>query len=158
MSGRSMTQADWLKLACADLKRVLKAAAKEDDHWSADLALISAREMSRLNKVYRGRDYPTDVLSFPSPGLFRAEGHLGEIIICLPTLKAQAKEHAHQPEIELKILLVHSVLHLLGFDHEKGGKAEKEMAAQELKLLRRAFPRLKAIPGLIARAGKGKKP
>ena len=85
--------------------------------------------MSRLNAQYRGKAYPTDVLSFPAPKIFRMAGELGALVVCLPALKRQARERGHSPETELEILLVHGVLHLLGLDHELGPKQAVEMGA-----------------------------
>lgn len=104
--------------------------------------------MQVLNKNYRGKNYPTDVLSFPVPEPFARMGILGELVICLPVLKAQAVEQKHSASLELDILLVHGVLHLLGFDHELGPKQAREMASWEAKLL----------ASLLASASKKKTP
>jgi probable rRNA maturation factor len=116
--------------------------------WKADVSLIGPAMMKRLNGFYRGQKYATDVLSFEAPLKFRAHGYLGELVICSSVLKRQAREHKHKPELELEILLVHGVLHLLGFDHEMGMKAAAEMRQWEAKLLGRSAAR-----GLISRAG-----
>ena len=63
------------------------------------------------------------------------EGQLGEVVICLPVLKRQARERGHSEVAELEILLVHGALHLLGFDHELGPKQAAAMARWEGKLL-----------------------
>ncbi len=65
-------------------------------------------ELRRLNRQFRGRDYPTDVLSFPP----------GEIAISLDRAAAQAKELGHSLDDELRVLMLHGVLHLCGMDHE----------------------------------------
>lgn len=91
--------------------------------------------MAELNHQYRGANYATDVLSFPAPEVFRHEGNLGDIVVCLPVLKRQAEERGHAPETELWVLLVHGVLHLLGLDHERGQKQAREMQEWEEKLL-----------------------
>lgn len=84
------------------------------------------RELQRLNREFLGKDYPTDVLSFPSG---EASGSLGEIAISAQRAAAQAEAHGHDYADELKILLLHGVLHLIGMDHERDGgamaKAEK---------------------------------
>ena len=69
------------------------------------------REMRRLNRQFRRLDYATDVLSFPN-------GNGGEIAISLDRAKAQAAEHGHSVFDELRILMLHGVLHLRGMDHE----------------------------------------
>ncbi len=73
-------------------------------------------ELRRLNQQFLKHDYPTDVLSFPSPG---PDGFLGEIAISLDRAAEQAREREHRIENEVEILLLHGVLHLLGMDHEK---------------------------------------
>lgn len=73
------------------------------------------RALQELNRQFLGHDYPTDVLSFPSasPG-----GELGELAISLDRAAAQAAERGHAIEDELRILMLHGVLHLAGYDHE----------------------------------------
>jgi probable rRNA maturation factor len=90
-------------------------------------------ELRRLNREFRGKDYVTDVLSFPSDTGLLARGgshpYLGDLAISLPRAKAQAREYGHRPEQEVQILMLHGVLHLLGMDHEADGgrmaRAEK---------------------------------
>lgn len=77
----------------------------------------SEREMRRLHRSYRGRDYPTDVLSFP--GGETPEGrHLGDVVVSVPTARRQAEAAGHPAARELRVLLLHGVLHCLGHDHE----------------------------------------
>ncbi len=108
------------------------------------MRLVGAPEMIRLNRQYRKIAYPTDVLSFSVPEVFFRSGVLGELVICLPTARRQAKEQGHAVERELEVLLVHGMLHLLGFDHEQGEKEAKAMERWERKLGMSA--------GLIARS------
>ena len=70
-------------------------------------------ELRRLNAQFRGKDYPTDVLSFPADG-----PGLGDIAISIQRARAQAREWKHSVEDEIRILMLHGVLHLLGMDHE----------------------------------------
>jgi probable rRNA maturation factor len=83
------------------------------------------RELRRLNRTFLGLDYPTDVLSFPS-GL--GGGFAGEIAISANRAAGQAAEFGHSVGEEIKILMLHGVLHLLGMDHEKdrGAMAKEE--------------------------------
>ncbi len=76
------------------------------------------RELTRLNRQFLGRDYPTDVLSFPAPG---PDGFLGEIAISADRAAEQAARYGHSVEAEIGILLLHGVLHLAGMDHERDG-------------------------------------
>jgi probable rRNA maturation factor len=70
-------------------------------------------ELQALNLQFRGKDYPTDVLSFPGTAPY-----LGDIAVSLQHARAQARQFAHSLEEELRILLLHGVLHLTGLDHE----------------------------------------
>jgi probable rRNA maturation factor len=70
-------------------------------------------ELQTLNRQFRGKDYPTDVLSFPG-----SAPYLGDIAISLQRARAQAREFEHSLDDELRILLLHGVLHLTGLDHE----------------------------------------
>ncbi len=81
------------------------------------------KELRRLNKQFLGSNYATDVLSFPTG---EPIGPLGDIAISLDRAKAQASEHGHRIEQEVRILMLHGVLHLAGFDHETDdGKMRK---------------------------------
>jgi probable rRNA maturation factor len=81
------------------------------------------RELQRLNLQFRGKNYPTDVLSFPSES---PQTSLGDIAISAQRAAAQAAEFGHPEAEEIKILMLHGVLHLLGFDHERDrGKMAK---------------------------------
>jgi len=80
-----------------------------------DTLITGDAELRRLNSNFRGKDYATDVLSFPSgeDGTF-----LGDIAISLGRARAQAREFGHPIEHEVQILMLHGVLHLMGYDHE----------------------------------------
>jgi probable rRNA maturation factor len=79
--------------------------------------LTGDEELQELNRDFRGVDRTTDILSFP--GTETPEGrHLGDIVISVPTARLQAAERDHQVLRELKILLLHGVIHCLGYDHE----------------------------------------
>lgn len=86
------------------------------------------RELRRANRTWRGKDKATDVLSFPGE-----EKHLGDILISVPTARRQAETAGHPVERELKILLLHGVLHCLGYDHETD---QGEMERLERRLRR----------------------
>jgi probable rRNA maturation factor len=90
------------------------------------------RALRRANREFRGRDQATDVLSFPGePG---ARSHLGDILISVPTALRQAAAAGHHPEREVRLLLLHGVLHCLGYDHETDGG---DMERLERRLRRR---------------------
>jgi probable rRNA maturation factor len=101
---------------------------------TADLALVitSDRRIRELNRVYRGFDSTTDVLSFsadhtdPDTGLV----FLGDIVISLPQAEAQARTAGHSLEDEVRLLVVHGILHLLDHDHESPEEKERMWSAQ----------------------------
>jgi probable rRNA maturation factor len=78
--------------------------------------LADDRELRRLNRQFLDKNYPTDVLSFPEPG---PDDFLGEVAISVERAREQAKLLGHTVETEIRILMLHGVLHLLGMDHEK---------------------------------------
>ncbi len=96
------------------LERLVGALVPRAQSFTA--RCTSDREIRRLNRVYRGRDVPTDVLSFP--GEEAPDGyHLGDVVISLPTARRQAAEAGHSTDRELRELLLHGLLHCLGYDH-----------------------------------------
>jgi probable rRNA maturation factor len=100
------------------------------------IALVSDAQIKRLNKRYRNKDKPTDVLSFPIGEKVEDWLILGDIVISVDTAKRQAQELGHSLEEELKRLLVHGLVHLLGYDHELGGEEEKKFFELEEFVLR----------------------
>ena len=120
---------------------------------NAELGLFIAGEerVRQLNRNYRGKDAPTDVLAFAMLPEQSAQGmtgtdfppfvippdgvlHLGEVIISYPQAVTQAEEHQHSVEKEVAILLIHGVLHLLGFEHNKP-VLKRKMTAREAEIL-----------------------
>ena len=98
-----------------------------------------------LNKKFREMDKPTDVLSFPlldfdgdceEPPIDELISNLGDIVISLERAKEQAEEFGHSFAREVAFLTVHSMLHLLGYDHEKGEEEDKEMRARQSEIMR----------------------
>jgi len=94
-----------------------------------------------LNRDYRNRDTTTDVLSFPSGVTAHREmpRHLGDIVISAPRARAQAAEIGHDPASELRFLVLHGVLHLLGFDHETDNGEMLDMQRRAKRALSRYF-------------------
>ena len=87
-----------------------------------------------LNKQFRGIDLTTDVLSFPTEKGEKGPGYLGDVIISVQRAKVQAKEAGHSLSEELTMLVVHGVLHLLGYDHSESEGKAKMWKAQEVIL------------------------
>src|SRR5882672_3382932 len=79
-----------------------------------DVLLTGDADLRRLNRDFRQEDYATDVLSFPSAG----GDSLGDVAISLGRARAQARTYGHSTEEEVRILMLHGLLHLLGMDHE----------------------------------------
>lgn len=97
------------------LRKLVAALAPKAGSLAA--RLTSDAEVQRLNRRFRGMDKPTDVLSFP--GETTADGyHVGDIVISVPTARRQAAESDHALARELRVLLLHGLLHCLGYDHE----------------------------------------
>ena len=103
-------------------------------------------QIHELNKKFRGVDRPTDVLSFPlfdfegeseEPPVDELMGMLGDIVLSLEQAKAQAEEYGHSFEREVAFLCVHSMLHLLGYDHETGEEDEMDMRRRQSEIMER---------------------
>jgi probable rRNA maturation factor len=112
-----------------------------------NVVLTSSRALRALNRRFRGKDKPTDVLSFPSVPVV-ADRFSGDIVISIEIASRNARLYQHAPAQELKILIVHGMLHLAGYDHESDGGA---MARQEERLRRE----LGLSDGLIGRTEGG---
>jgi len=133
----------WLK----DIAERILAAQDTGNDIEMGLVIASQQSVQELNKVYRGKDAPTDVLSFTmqaEPGdesgtAFTAppDGikHLGEVIISYPQATIQANEHHHSIKREVSILIIHGILHLLDYDHMEDEPAQ-QMAARESAILK----------------------
>ncbi len=115
-----------------------------------NVVLTSDREIHGLNRCFRGIDEPTDVLSFPAitPG-----GFAGDIVISADIARRNARELGHEPSEEVKILVLHGILHLAGYDHEtdNGRMARKEAQLRKelnlpLSLIERAHLRVLSVP------------
>jgi probable rRNA maturation factor len=147
------------------LRRVAPAGAR----GRVGIALVSDRRIRALNRTYRGKDRPTDVLSFPGDPLpstrrtprtqrsildpsfasivpFVSDRFLGDIVIARGVARRQAREARHSELTELRVLALHGLLHLLGYDHERDSG---EMRRAERRLRRKGG----LSEGLIERTG-----
>ena len=106
------------------LRRIAPARARGAVH----IALVSNARMRVLNRMFRGTDRPTDVLSFDDP-----DRPLGEIAIATGVARRQAREARHTQLAELRILALHGLLHLLGYDHERDN-GEMHRLEQRLRI------------------------
>lgn len=107
------------------LRDRLSAKAKKQLSTSEGLTLVfvTSAEMKRLNREFRGKDKVTDVLSFAPT----EDGSLGELVFCLEVIERQAREHGLTKHQELGYMVLHGVLHLLGYDHETSEKDARAM-------------------------------
>jgi probable rRNA maturation factor len=101
---------------------------------SLSIRIVDAAEGASLNKQYRHKNYATNVLSFPVPPELIATGQLGDIALCAPVVKSEAEQQQKVPADHWAHLVVHGVLHLLGYDHEDP-KDAKRMERLEIKIL-----------------------
>lgn len=136
-------------------EQVVLAALKEvrfPCEAEVSLLLVSTKEIQEINHEYREVDHPTDVLSFPmiayhKPGDFSVlkedknhfnpetgEAILGDIVLCVPIIKEQAKAYGHSEMREYAFLILHSMLHLFGYDHMTEEESEV-MEKKQTKLL-----------------------
>ena len=105
--------------------------------------LTDDRKMRKLNKRYRDKNLTTDVLSFPQNegGEEGLNPHLlGDVVISTTTAKRQSTEHGLSLEEEIVLLLIHGILHLLGFDHERSDEEARHMKEKTRKLFCQIFP------------------
>lgn len=128
--------------------RTALAAEGVDFPCEVDVLLTNDARIHELNREQRGIDRPTDVLSFPAfdlqPGALPEPADadpgsglvpLGDMVVSLERAAAQAKEYGHSNRRELAYLTVHSVLHLLGYDHLDEGPQKAQMRAKEEEIL-----------------------
>ncbi|HEV2200412.1 MAG TPA: rRNA maturation RNase YbeY [Bryobacteraceae bacterium] len=133
------------RLHRSELRRFLGELTARVTRGRAIACLVTSdAELRRLNRTYRRNDYATDVLSFRSAA---GNGFAGDLAISIDRARAQAAQHGHSLEDELRILMLHGALHLAGMDHEKDSG---EMARAEARWRRR----LGLPPTLIERIQK----
>lgn len=125
-------------------------AQDADSRLELGLVITIQERVQQLNRSYLGKDEPTDVLAFSmlpeplatgeseasSPFVQPPDGvlHLGEVIVSYPQAVIQAEEHQHSVKREMAILIIHGVLHLLGYEHDKP-ELERQMKTREKEIL-----------------------
>ena len=131
------------------VEKAIRAALKHEKvsfPTEISLSYVTDERIKELNSEYRGIDRPTDVLSFPEyqdRGEAERDGAenrvpLGDIVISLERAEAQSREYGHSLTREACFLAVHSVLHLLGYDHERSEEEEREMFEKQETILSEA--------------------
>lgn len=111
----------WIKGIATELQKK-KIIDNEKKTLEVSLVFLNENDAKKLNWNYRCKDYPTDILSFGSDD----PASMGELVLCPQVISRQAKEHGLTLEDELGYIVLHGVLHLLGYDHEKS-KVDEEL-------------------------------
>jgi probable rRNA maturation factor len=150
----TLTAPDSTSVSTRGLGSWLTRAAPSTARGDVTVALVSDARMRTLNRSFRNKDYATDVLSFPAaseagataptPARAGEPRYLGDIVIAVGVAQRQADDVGHPIATELKVLALHGLLHLLGYDHEQDSG---EMARLEARLRKKAGLR----EGLISR-------
>ena len=123
----------------ARLKGLVRAILSDVGETSADLGVlfVGDQRMRGFNRRYRGKDRTTDVLAFAMREAPNSSAHLlGDVVIAVPTAARQARQGQRSLDEELTILLVHGILHLCGYDHERSEKEARRMHRRERMILR----------------------
>jgi rRNA maturation RNase YbeY len=124
------------------LRRIKQSAQKilvslKQSRAELSVALISNREIAKLNRKYRNQPKPTDVLSFPAGGVLDGRTRLlGDVVISVERAEEQAKAGGWTLDEEIDRLLIHGILHLLGYDHERSKNEAQVMRALERNISR----------------------
>ena len=113
-----------------------------DDFFEVYVTLVNDNQIHQMNLEHRGVDAPTDVLSFPmgEDGVYDIDPEtgaymLGDVVLNVSRIRLQAEEYGHSFEREAGYLTIHSILHLLGYDHVDEGEMKKQMRAKEEQVL-----------------------
>jgi len=113
------------------LEKTAEILGQDFSENEVSVVLTNDQEIQDLNKAFRHKDNPTNVLSFPS----EEEGELGDIILAYETIKQEAEEAGISPLHHTIHLIIHGFLHLLGYDHEKENEAQ-QMENMEIQILK----------------------
>jgi probable rRNA maturation factor len=113
------------------LRRWVRAA--QEQPVQATLRFVDVDEGQEMNRTYRGKDYPTNVLSF----VYASAPVSGDLVICLPVVVREAEEQGKPLAAHLAHMIVHGMLHLQGYDHETGKRDAARMEAREREVLAR---------------------
>jgi len=138
-------EAPELVLKRAYLKKVIETTLRHIDTQSdceIGIACVDNDESHKLNLEYRGKDKPTNVLSFPSDlpdemAQILDTFPIGDLVICIPVVLQEAIEQQKTPIEHFTHMLVHGTLHLMGYDHETSEEDAEEMEALEIEVLKK---------------------
>jgi probable rRNA maturation factor len=121
------------------------ALGRQGEGREIAVRVVAARESRQLNKLWRGKDKPTNVLSFPAPAALKhptarrardAALPLGDLVICAPVVRQEALRDGKPLVAHWAHMVVHGALHLAGYDHEKGERDRKKMERREISVLK----------------------
>ena len=136
-----------INIDCNDIENIIIKIMDHLDcrNQEVSILLTGDTDIRRLNQEFRSIDQATDVLSFPQNAdedpCIPEEVILGDIAVSLDIAKAQAKEHGLDFKEEIILLLIHGILHLLGYDHEISEQEEKQMRNKTRELFKLIFPK-----------------
>lgn len=140
----------WVKSVAAELSK-RQVLSPEKEALELSVVFLKENDAKQLNWNYRQKDYATDVLSFETDD----PGSLGELVLCAPVLQRQAVEHKLSFEHETGYMILHGILHLLGFDHEKDeDEAEVMMSLQDEVFALLTKPVVKKVAAAKKASGK----
>jgi probable rRNA maturation factor len=140
-----MSDAPGLKLELARGTRAWIPPRTRMNNWAAaavgrrgqgreiGVRVVAARESRSLNKLWRGKDKPTNVLSFPAPPHLPT---LGDLVICAQVVKEEAQRYGKPLMARWAHMVVHGALHLVGYDHERGERDRRRMERREIRTLK----------------------
>ena len=144
-----MNAARGLKLDLARGTRAWSPARARMSHWAAAalgrrgagreiaVRVVAPRESRQLNKLWRGKDQPTNVLSFPAaPASAVVPAPLGDLVICADVVRREALRDGKKLEAHWAHMVVHGALHLAGYDHESGERDRMRMERREIAVLK----------------------
>ena len=136
-----------INIDCNDIENIIIKIMDHLDCRNKEVSILLTEDkyIRRLNQEFRSIDQSTDVLSFPQNAdedpCIPEEVILGDIAVSLDIAKAQAKEHGLDFKEEIILLLIHGILHLLGYDHEISEQEEKQMRNKTRELFKLIFPK-----------------
>src|SRR5262245_26721297 len=139
-----------LRLELARATRAWMPARARMNRWAAAalgrlgegrevaVRVVGPRESRELNRTWRGKDKPTNVLSFPAPQVWTEEHRrpLGDLVICADVVRREAQRDGKKLEAHWAHMVVHGSLHLAGYDHETGERERMRMERREIAVLR----------------------
>jgi len=147
-----MNAARGLKLDLVRATRTPSPARSRMSHWAAAalgrrgagreiaVRVVAPRESQKLNKQWRGKDKPTNVLSFPAPALRAPPAGdavpLGDLVICADVVRREAERDGKRLDAHWAHMVIHGALHLAGYDHERGERDRVKMERREIAVLR----------------------